>query len=36
MTKRNDDGSVEYAVRCANERDETLIEGRATVLVAAA
>jgi 3-hydroxybutyryl-CoA dehydratase len=32
---KSSDGTVEYAVRCANERGEVLIEGRASVAVAA-
>lgn len=33
-TKRAD-GAIEYAVRCANQRDEVLIEGRADVTAGA-
>lgn len=32
FAKVSDDGRDEYAVRCANQRDETLIEGRASVM----
>ena len=36
FAKVSDDGRDEYTVRCANERDETLVEGRASVVPAPA